>query len=91
MVMVSKRAVILKIYYMPNGLASPIHKKNQPNCQGCWGRCTNDPRKKLLKFFKKRPSKLKKVNSQDLVKQTVEANAVIITLSAQGPTLDGRI
>ena len=34
----------------------------------------NDPRKKLLKIFKERPSQLEKYYSQDLVKQTVEAN-----------------
>ena len=36
--MVLKRAVILKNYYMPNGLTSLIHKKNLQNCQGCWGK-----------------------------------------------------
>ena len=36
--MVLKRAVILKIYYMPNGLTSiiEIHQQNPPNFQGCW-------------------------------------------------------
>ena len=33
-----KRAVILKIYYMPNGLTSLIHEKHPPNFQGCWGK-----------------------------------------------------
>ena len=30
-------AVILKIYYMPNGLTSILLSKIPPNFQGCWG------------------------------------------------------
>ena len=65
--MVLKRAVILTIYYMPNGLTSLIRKNNPPNFQGCWGRWKNDRRKKNLKVD--RSHKLEK--GQDLVKQTV--------------------
>ena len=69
--MVLKRAVILKIYYIPNDLTSQIYKKNPPNFQKCWGQMKKYPRTILLKNFKERPSKLEKGFSQDLMKQTV--------------------
>ena len=53
--MVLKKAVILKIYYMPNSPTSQIHKKNPPNFHKCWGKMKNDPSlgekfcKKILK------------------------------------------
>ena len=68
---VLKRAVILKNYYMPNGLTSLIHKKNLPNFQGCWGKVKKNLRTILLKKFTERSSKLEKGYSQVLVKQTV--------------------
>ena len=68
--MVLKRAVILKMYYMPNGLTPLIRKKNQPNFQGCWGKMKNESEKNVVKKFKERPNKLEKGYSQDLVKQT---------------------
>ena len=77
--MVLKRAVILKHYYMTNGLTSLIHKKNLPNFQGCWGKVKKLSLKKiLLKNFKERPSKLEKGYSQVLVKQTVLCSVVVI-------------
>ena len=57
------RAVILTIYYMPSGLTTIIHNTIPPSFQGSWG--------KMKKWFKQRPSKLKKGYSKDLVKQTV--------------------
>ena len=69
--MVLQKAVILKIYYKPNGLISTIHEKNYQIFRDVGGRWKNDPRKILLKKFKERPSKLKKGYSQYLVKQTV--------------------
>ena len=65
--MVLKRAVILKIYYMPNGPTSLIHKQNPKKIQGCWGKMKNNREKK----FKERPSKVEKGYFQVLVKQTV--------------------
>ena len=81
--MVLKRDVILKIYYMPNGLTSFIYKKIHQIFQGVRGRWKNDPRKILLKHSKERPSELEKGFSRDLVKQTV----VTIPNTRKKPTL----
>ena len=73
--MVLKRAVILKIYYMPNGpTSSSIHKKIHQIFRDVGGRWKNYQRKILLKIFKQPSSKLKKSYSQDLVKQTVASS-----------------
>ena len=69
--MVLKRAVLLKIYYIPNSPTSLILTKNPLNFQGCWGKMKKWSEKKFVKKLKERPSKLEKGYSQDLVKQTV--------------------
>ena len=51
--MVLKRAVILKNYYMPNGLTSLIHKINLQNFQGCWGKVKKLSEKKFVKKFQR--------------------------------------
>ena len=53
--MVLKRAVILKIYYIPNGLTLLIHKKIHQIFRDVGGRLKNDPSKMLLTNFKERP------------------------------------
>ena len=55
--MVLKRAVILKIYYMPNGLNFANTQKNHKMFKGVGGEWKKWE-KKLLKIFKERPSKL---------------------------------
>ena len=50
------RAVILKIYHMPNGLTSMIHEKFHQISR----EMRNALMKKSLKKFEVRPSKLKK-------------------------------
>ena len=70
--MVLKRAVILKIYHMPNSLTSKLYKKINQIFRDVGGRWKNDPRKILFKNFKQRPRKLKTGYSQNLVKQTVD-------------------
>ena len=79
--MVLKRAVILKIYYMANGLASIIHKKIYQIFKDVGERWKNDLRKILVIFFKQQSSKLKKGYSQVLVKQTVATYLTIWDLS----------
>ena len=54
---------------MPNGLTYKIYKKKSTKCRG-GGEEKMTP-KNSHKNFEYRLSKLKKVNSQDLVKQTV--------------------
>ena len=49
--MMLKRDVILKIYYMPNGLTSIIPQKNQPNFQGCWGKIKKKSEKNFVENF----------------------------------------
>ena len=46
------RAVILKMYYMPNGVPSIIHNKIPPNFKGNWGRVEKNPIKNVFKNFK---------------------------------------
>ena len=53
-----------------------------------WEDLKNDTRKILLKFFKERPRKLKKVNSQYLVKQTVHdirQNVAVVVVVRNSP------
>ena len=70
--MVLKRAVILKIYYMPNGLTSLLHKKIYRIFRDVGGKIKKGSEKNFVKNFKERPSKMGKRYFQDLVKQTVD-------------------
>ena len=47
----NKRAVILKIYYMPKGLTSTIHNKIPPNFQWSWGEVKKWSDKKFAQKF----------------------------------------
>ena len=53
-------AVILKIYYMANGLAAIIHNKIPPNFQGNWEKMKKSSHKNFAKKFLIRTEQIEK-------------------------------